>query len=588
MSNWTKAQTLLRGFVILSVVVLAAFTTNGAWAATPTAGDVSGKRPPTIPQTDPLVNPCLANGVHSALYLSCLKNGSNLSSNTHVSQNGGSNSNSNSRTVTSNQSKIHNNSSSSSNNSSNLTQQLINIGKIPAITIKGSTQVSKSKGNDSSSTKNQSKLTVNNMADPALTTKDPSKLTTTKDPSKLTTNTKDPSKLNSTKVSDPPSSSTASRELSLIQRFERLTGHNLSSAQLKALTESGSLTSEGEVRFVQSLEKVTGHEINNTEVTQVEGSGSGSVNSEGEIALIQRFEKLTGHDLSSAQLTELEGSGSLSSEGETQFLASLEKVAGHELSNTEVTQVEGSGSINSEGESTGTQQVESATGQEVGSSESGSESSEGESAGTQEVENSTGEEVSSEESSEVEGSTSEEAEETSSEENAENVETTTTENNESTATQIAEGEIVPITGGVATTTSTILAGTVGSLNQTNGVDTFVIGSTNVRVNGGLSAANQIQNGLNVELGGAVDSNGTFVASSVMAVTNNAITAVSGTVSSLNETGSVDTFLIGNTTIQLGDSLEGTTEFTNGETIKLDGFFTGSENFVATSIVSVTQ
>jgi hypothetical protein len=350
--------------------------------------------------------------------------------------------------------------------------------------------------------------------------------------------------------------------LTLIQRFESLTGHHLSSAQIKELAKSGSLTSEGETRFVQSLEKVTGNEISNSQVTQVEGSGSGSVNSEGETALIQRFERLTGHNLTSTQLTELEGSGSLNSEGETQFLASLEKVTGHELSNTEVTAVEGSGSINSEGESSSTQHVENVTGQEIGS----------------------------EEAAEVEGSTSEEAEETSSEENAENnVETTTTENNESASTQIAEGEIVPITGGVATTTSTILAGTVGSLNnQTTGVDTFVIGNTNVQVNSGLSGANQIQNGLNVELGGTVDSNGNFVASSVMAVTNNAITVVSGTVSSLNETGSVDTFLIGNTTIQLGDSLEGTTEFTNGETIKLDGFFTSSENFVATSIVSVTQ
>jgi hypothetical protein len=51
---------------------------------------------------------------------------------------------------------------------------------------------------------------------------------------------------------------------------------------------------------------------------------------------------------------------------------------------------------------------------------------------------------------------------------------------------------------------------------------------------------------------------------------------------------VDTFLIGNITIQMGDSLEGSTEFTNGETIKLDGFFTSSENFVATNIESVTQ
>lgn len=75
MSKMTTFSTLLRGFMVLSVLVLAAFTTNGAWAATPTAGDISGKKPATSPQTNPSLQDCLANGVHSALYLSCLANG---------------------------------------------------------------------------------------------------------------------------------------------------------------------------------------------------------------------------------------------------------------------------------------------------------------------------------------------------------------------------------------------------------------------------------------------------------------------------------------------------------------------------------
>jgi hypothetical protein len=54
---------------------VAASTANSAWASTPNVDDVSGKKPATTPQSDPSLQNCLANGVHSALYQRCVAAG---------------------------------------------------------------------------------------------------------------------------------------------------------------------------------------------------------------------------------------------------------------------------------------------------------------------------------------------------------------------------------------------------------------------------------------------------------------------------------------------------------------------------------
>jgi len=67
-----------------------------------------------------------------------------------------------------------------------------------------------------------------------------------------------------------------------------------------------------------------------------------------------------------------------------------------------------------------------------------------------------------------------------------------------------------------------------------------------------------------------------------------ITVISGIVNSLDVSDTMDTFLIGNTTIQLNPDLVGNFTLQNGENIKLDGYFTSNENFVVTQIMSVIQ
>jgi hypothetical protein len=51
---------------------------------------------------------------------------------------------------------------------------------------------------------------------------------------------------------------------------------------------------------------------------------------------------------------------------------------------------------------------------------------------------------------------------------------------------------------------------------------------------------------------------------------------------------MDSFLIGNTSVDLNPNLVGNFAIQNGEDIELDGYFTGSETFVVTQIVSVVQ
>ena len=75
---------------------------------------------------------------------------------------------------------------------------------------------------------------------------------------------------------------------------------------------------------------------------------------------------------------------------------------------------------------------------------------------------------------------------------------------------------------------------------------------------------------------------------VSPIVNFPITVISGDMSSLNESTTMDTFLIGNTSIQLNPDLVGNFVLQNGENIKLDGYFTSNENFVVTQIASVIQ
>ncbi|MDR3573244.1 MAG: hypothetical protein P4L50_05260 [Anaerolineaceae bacterium] len=559
MSNTTKVQTLLRGFIVLSVVVLAAFTTNGAWAATYSTGDVSGKKPATNPSSGPLANSqgqLCPNGVSMALEPNCLTDGtSHVSSSLHGSQDKGSSPSSTTRTF--NLNTVKNNSNSSSN-TNNLPQPWIKIGKAPSVNTTVSTLLSNNKGSNSkgnsNSATNLSKLIVNNSSNSSSNSKDPSKLIVNNSSNSSST-TKDTGKATNTKLPDPPSSNTTSRESKLIQSFEKLTGHSLSASQLKALVSSDSLNSEGETRFLQRLENLTGQDLNHNQLSEVEGTGSQSVNSEGETALVQRFENITGQDLTNAQIADLERGGSLNSEGETQFVQNLENITGHEISNSEVNEVEGN-----EGE--------------------GSESvnSEGESAETQEIENATGQEIGSEESNENEESSTEESEETTDDENA-----------ESLSTQIAEGEVVPLTGGVATVPLSTIAGSITSLSEANGVDTFQVGSTTVQANNSIMGNNTLQNGLNIELDGTVASNGVFVSNTLDALTNNADTVIAGTISSFSQTGNVDTFLIGNTNVRMSSTLLGSNTVQNGETIKLNGFYTTDAlHYVATAVESIGQ
>jgi uncharacterized protein (DUF697 family) len=645
MSKTKKTSALLRAFIVLSVVVLAAFTTNGAWASTPSAADPSGKKPTTNPQTDPQLQACLANGVHSALYLRCVANGTIQSNSSALSK--GTNSTSKNKTTTLNTNR---NSSSSSSNTNNTNQQLIKIGKVTPPTSKGSTQQS----NNNNSTK-------------------------------LTTTTKDPSKLNSSKASDPPSSSLTSNQSSLVKAFEKLTGHNLTNAQTqKLLSVKGSSNSGNQSQFIHQLENVTGHQISNTQVATLEKPASDppATQSDPPSSLTKRLENITGHTISTSQLDKLIAesvSGTLNSEGETKLLQTIESITGNEITAAEAQRVEralggdvdqsiGSGSgegsesvsvkqevesiagvtlstaqfnqllaesvsssRNSEGETKLLQTLESLTGNEItaaeaqeientlggdvsesihhvtSTEESESNNSENETSLLQQVENITGHEISTSQlntlidesgssslNSEGETALLQELESITGQEispsEAQEVEDAlgggVSQAIESENEPVAIGSVIPNTGLVVTN----VFGEVSSLTDTNGVSNFLIGNTTVQLSDSLKGSNNFNNGDFVSVNGRFSSTNVFVGNALVTWVKPPFTVISGTVSSMgiinsiNETAvpGVVSFMIGNTTIKMSSSIEATDNIKNGDTIKLEGFFVNPQNQVVSN------
>ena len=470
---------------ILAVVVSSAFTTTSAWTA-------------TLPQTNPQGNPCLVYGINSALYLKCLANGTNQNfNNKNGSQNGGSYSNS--------QNNFTQNKGSNSNNQNNFTQNKGTNSNSNPVTF----SQNNFKNNSNSPSKNQNTSSQQGQACLAFGVNSASYLKCLANGTNQNFNNKNGSQNGGSNSNNQNNSNQNKGSNSNTVTFNQSNVKNSSnSSSNNQNTSTQPWNNTGKTPFFNPK--------GSTQASNSNGNNPFFGNNQSrDNSIIQSFERMTGHHLTSAELQKLEGSSFLNSEDETHFLQRLENITGRDLNNTQITVVD--------------------------------------------------EEVSQNE-----------------------------ENGESASTDIAEGEIIPVTGGIVTTYATtptyaaILAGTVGSLNQTSSVNAFFVGNTNVQVSTGVTAANQIQNGLNVELGGYYTNTGTFMASSVLALTNNPITVVAGTVSSLNETGALDTFLIGNTTIQMSASIVGNYNIQNGVNIKVDGFFTGGESFVATKIQSMTQ
>ena len=237
------------------MVVSSAFTTSSAWAA-------------TQPQTNPQVNPCLAYGVNSAAYLKCMENGTKQNSgNTNGSQNRGSNLNS--KTVTLNQSNSKNNSNSSSNNQNTSNQQGKNIGKVPFLNTKGSPQLLTPKVNtlslNTKGTPQQFNPKVNVQS--LNTKRTPQQFNLKVNVQSL--NTKETPQIIMPKVKLPSFANNQSRDNSIIQSFEKVTGHHLTSAELRAVDDQRFVNSEDEAHFIRRLEDSTGRRLNNAEVSEV-------------------------------------------------------------------------------------------------------------------------------------------------------------------------------------------------------------------------------------------------------------------------------------------------------------------------------
>ncbi|MDR3573245.1 MAG: hypothetical protein P4L50_05265 [Anaerolineaceae bacterium] len=665
----TTFTALLRVFMVLSVLAVAAFTTNGAWAATPTAGDVSGKKPATNPQTGPQGQLC-PDGISMALEPNCVVYGSaqNISK-SGSSKNQGSNSNSITRTFTQSTNKNNSGSSSNTNNVNNLNslnQPLVKLGKVPAFNLKVTPTPQPGDNKNSnlvSNTNNLSQLTTKNGSNSASSSKDPSKLTNTnnltnlnstnssdsssssKDPSKLSTtsnltnqnskngsnstsSSKDPGKTTNTKTTDPSSSSLTSNQNSLLLAFEKLTGHKLSSAQTqKLLSESGSSSSGNGSQFIHQLENLTGKKITNTQITTLEKQGSDPSTSSTSksdppaSSLTQQLESITGHNISTSQLDKLiveSISASLNHEGETNLLQTLENITGGEISAAEAQQVEaalggsvdqsigqstsgeGSGSVNSEGEDALLQQIESITGHELSTSQlddlialenSSSHNSEGETKLLQEIESITGSEISGSEAQQVEDALGGDVGEGIVENNnGEGSQSVNSENESSLLQQIED-----ITG------HEISTGQLDALIADSGSD-FINseGETQLlqeleNITGGeisASEAQEVEDALGGNVGQGIvseEENETVtepvVIGSVIPNTGLVVTNVFGMVSSLNDVNGVSTFVIGNTTVQLSDSLKGSDTFNNGDFVSVNGGFSSANVFVGNGLVS---
>jgi hypothetical protein len=535
MNSMSRLQTLLRVFVVLSVLVLGGFTTTFNASAITTPSGATANLMATNADVQACPNNLPVGGVKSkganqnaALLAQCLTKSSHHSSNNHSS---------------------HAN-SDSKNSSSN--SKLLTVPVTPKVLKVNSNKHSSNSGADNKnlSSKNTGQ---NSNLDPKGKGTDPK--STNKTTLKTTSNKLSNNSNSNNGSNDPPSKN----------KSKNLTSDNTKNSN----SNNGS-------NDPPSKNKSKNLTINNTSNDSNSNNTSNDPSSKNK----------------SKDPTTLNNSKDPSSEetSESSHTQKLEKSEGSEVTGT---------SSGESGESTKVQEQEQDVGHEVSSSSSEERR---ESDRVQDRENSSGEEVSSEEANESaseedeeneSASQKEEENESSSEEAAENENTTTTTTVVTSAlpTEIESAESVEVEDleKAAGSEVTTINGTISSMDETT--DNFMIGNTQVHISEDAENNIELQDGDVVTLAGVQMPDGTFQATSIDNVSGNVVdetnastTSVSGTVSSLDETN--DTFMVGNTPVQIGESAESGVELENGDSVTVTGVMEGN-TLDATSLSNIS-
>jgi hypothetical protein len=509
MNSMSRLQTLLRVFVVLSVLVLGGFTTTFNASAITTPSGATANLMATNADVQACPNNLPVGGVKSkganqnaALLAQCLTKSSHHSSNNHSSHanSDSKNSSSNSKLltvpVTPKVLKVNSNKHSSNSGADNKNLSSRNTGQNSNLDPKG-------KGTDPKSTNKTTLKTTSNKLSNNSNSNNGSNDPPSKNKSKNLTINNTSNDSNSNNTSNDPSSKNKSKDPTTLNNSK---------------DPSSEETSESS--HTQKLEKSEGSEVT--------GTSSGE---SGESTKVQEQEQDVGHEVSSSSSEERR-------------------------------------------ESDRVQDRENSSGEEVSSEEAN------ESASEEDEENES-------------ASQKEEENESSSEEAAENENTTTTTTVVTSAlpTEIESAESVEVEDleKAAGSEVTTINGTISSMDETT--DNFMIGNTQVHISEDAENNIELQDGDVVTLAGVQMPDGTFQATSIDNVSGNVVdetnastTSVSGTVSSLDETN--DTFMVGNTPVQIGESAESGVELENGDSVTVTGVMEGN-TLDATSLSNIS-